>query len=106
MPPAARVGDPTSHTATPVTPGIPNGLLAGTGVPTVLIGGLPGAVVSPQMRNACAMHPQLSPANFVIPTPSPRGQVLIGGMPAARRGDKTVCGAMISGGALNVIIGG
>jgi len=63
MPPAARVGEPTSHTATPVPPGTPTRLLIG-------------------------------------------GQVLIDGLPAARRGDETACGATISGGALNVIIGG
>jgi uncharacterized Zn-binding protein involved in type VI secretion len=34
------------------------------------------------------------------------GQVLIGGLPAARARDKTTCGAMIVTGALNVLIGG
>jgi uncharacterized Zn-binding protein involved in type VI secretion len=105
MPPAARIGDPTSH-----TPGVPNGALAGTGVISVLIGGRPAATVSvpprPVAINGCAMHPQLGPLNVVLPAPSPRGQVLIGGLPAARMGDKTTCGAVVLAGALNVMIGG
>jgi uncharacterized Zn-binding protein involved in type VI secretion len=44
----------------------------------------------------------------VLPDPASlaRGQVLIGGLPAAKMRDKTTCGAMISAGALNVLIGG
>jgi uncharacterized Zn-binding protein involved in type VI secretion len=110
MPPAARIGDLTSHTATPVSPGVPNGALAGTGVISVLIGGRPAATISVPPRlvaiNGCAIHPQLGPLNVVLPAPSPRGQVFIGRLPAARMGDRTTCGAAISGGALNVMIGG
>ncbi|MFJ6775769.1 PAAR domain-containing protein, partial [Kitasatospora sp. NPDC091257] len=35
-----------------------------------------------------------------------RGVVLIGGLPAARMGDKTTCGATVTTGAFNVLIGG
>jgi uncharacterized Zn-binding protein involved in type VI secretion len=88
MPPAARVGDPTGH---PGTIGPP-------GVPTVLIGGLPAAVVG--TPHACSLHGPNVIAGPGLPT------VLIGGLPAARMGDATACGSPIALGAVNVLIGG
>ncbi|MFE9970821.1 PAAR domain-containing protein [Streptomyces hirsutus] len=104
MPPAARTGDPTNHGGVIATP--PPG--AAATVARVLIGGRPAAVVG--SVHTCAMPPHLvlGPGNVIMPDPAAlaRGQVLIGGLPAARMRDKTTCGAMISGGALNVLIGG
>lgn len=93
MPPAARVADPTAHP----------GAVAGPGVPTVLIGGLPAAVAGD--LHACAMPP---PAGPHPPTPFPKGSVtvLIGSRPALRLGDVSGCGSPIISGALNVHIGG
>jgi uncharacterized Zn-binding protein involved in type VI secretion len=39
-------------------------------------------------------------------SPPVTGIVLIGGFPAARMGDETACQAIITAGALNVLIGG
>jgi uncharacterized Zn-binding protein involved in type VI secretion len=93
MPPAARVTDPTGHP----------GMVSGPGVPTVLIGGLPAAVVGDM--HACAMPPLAGPHP---PTPFPKGSVtvLVGGRPALRLGDMSGCGAPIVLGAVNVLIGG
>lgn len=53
-------------------------------------------------------HAALGPANVIMPNPAGAvtGQVLIGGLPAARMRDTTSCGAPIISGALNVLIGG
>jgi len=93
MPPAARVGDPTGHPGT----------VAGPGVPNVLVGGMPAAVVGD--LHTCAMPPTAGPHP---PTPFPMGSatVLIGGRPALRVGDVAGCGAPIVAGAMNVLIGG
>jgi uncharacterized Zn-binding protein involved in type VI secretion len=93
MPPAARVTDPTGHP----------GMISGPGVPNVLIGGLPAAVVGD--LHACAMPPLAGPHP---PTPIVKGSatVLIGGRPAARMGDLTGCGAPIIMGMPTVQIGG
>ena len=93
MPPAARVGDPAAHPGT----------VAGPGVPTVLIAGMPAAVLGD--THVCAMPPLAGPHP---PTPIVRGSatVLIGGRPAARLGDVSGCGSPIIAGAFNVIIGG
>lgn len=97
--PAARVGDPTSH----------GGLILGPGVPTVLVGGLPAAVVGDQ--TTC---PAFEP---VLPTPLPHvggpivtgsTTVLIGGRRAARVGDvnaENASSAAIVAGASTVVIG-
>ncbi|MFC9120809.1 PAAR domain-containing protein [Streptomyces sp. NPDC057067] len=111
MPAAARTGDPTNHggvIALPIGP-------AAQAVVRVLIGGRPAAVTTglpgpPGSVHTCVMPPHalLGPGNVVLPDPASlaRGQVLIGGLPAAKMRDKTTCGAMIMGGALNVLIGG
>jgi len=93
MPPAARVTDPTGHP----------GIITGPGVPTVLIGGLPAAVLGD--THTCAFPP---PAGPHPPNPISKGSatVLIGGQPAARMGDMTGCGAPIVMGMPTVMIGG
>ena len=93
MPPAARVGDPTGHPGT----------VAGPGVPTVLIAGMPAAVVGDM--HTCAMPPLAGPHP---PAPFPKGSltVLVGGRSALRMGDMSGCGAPIVAGAFNVLIGG
>ncbi len=93
MPPAARVGDPTNHP----------GVIAGPGIPTVLIGGMPAAVAND--THACAFPP---PAGPHPPNPVILGSatVTVGGMPAARVGDPTGCGAAILVGMPTVEIGG
>ncbi len=94
MPPAARMGDPTGHP----------GVIAGPGVPTVLIGGKPAATVG--TPHTCMFPP---PAGPHPPTPiAPPGcpTVLIGGQPAARMGDLSACGAPIVLGEPTVMIGG
>jgi uncharacterized Zn-binding protein involved in type VI secretion len=93
MPPAARVGDPTAHP----------GVVAGPGVPNVLIQGQPAAVLGD--LHACSMPP---PAGPHPPTPFPLGSmtVLVGGRPALRIGDVSGCGAPIVFGALTVMVGG
>jgi uncharacterized Zn-binding protein involved in type VI secretion len=79
--PAARVGDPTVH----------GGSIVGPGVPTVMIGGMPAAVVGD--NHLC---PMVTPAPAPVPHvggPVAMGcfVVLIGGKPAARMGDMCVC---------------
>jgi uncharacterized Zn-binding protein involved in type VI secretion len=92
MPPALRLADPTSHP----------GVVAGPGVATVLIGGMPAAVLGD--LHVCsfpppAVHP---PSPFVTGSAT----VLIGGRPALRVGDMAACGAVGLIGALTVLIGG
>ncbi|MDN0198352.1 PAAR domain-containing protein [Streptomyces sp. S.PNR 29] len=104
MPAAARTGDPTNHGGRITTP--PPG--AAARVATVLIGGRPAAVVG--SLHVCPMPPHAAtgPANVILPNPAAlaSGQVLIGGLPAARARDQSACGAMILTGAPNVLIGG
>jgi uncharacterized Zn-binding protein involved in type VI secretion len=70
---------------------------------TVLLGGLPAAIVND--THTCAFPP---PAGPHPPNPIILGSttVLIGGMPAARVGDPTGCGATIISGMPTVEIGG
>ena len=93
MPPAARVSDITPHP----------GVISGPGVPTVLIGGLPAAVMGD--IHTCSFPP---PAGPHPPTPIAKGSttVFIGGRPAARIGDTSGCGAPIITGCFTVLIGG
>ncbi len=101
--PALRVGDtalcplsdgPKPHAGGPITPA--------TGVPSVLIGGMPAAVA-----NAL-------PGGIVCVSPAPNGiaagslTVLIGGYPAARLGDLSLHGTPVAPGpgCPTVIIGG
>ncbi|HZM90318.1 MAG TPA: PAAR domain-containing protein [Blastocatellia bacterium] len=93
MPAAARVLDPTGHPGT----------ITGPGVPNVLIGGLPAAVVGD--IHTCAMPPTAGPHP---PSPFAKGSttVFIGGRPALRLGDLAGCGAPIVAGMFLVEIGG
>ncbi|MEA2301833.1 MAG: hypothetical protein QOE44_2368 [Solirubrobacteraceae bacterium] len=92
MPPAARMADLTGHP----------GMVTGPGVATVLIGGLPAAVVGD--LHSCAFPPPAPhpPTPFAVGSAS----VLIGGRPALRVGDVAGCGAPIVTGAFTVIVGG
>ncbi len=94
--PAARIGD--MHTCPMVTVLVPHvgGPVMGPGVPTVLIGGMPAAV----MGDMCTC---VGPPDTIV---LGSGTVLIGGKPAARMGDMTVHGGVIVLGCSTVLIGG
>ena len=96
MPPAARVTD--MHTCPMSTGPVPHvgGPITGPGVPTVLIGSLPAAVVGD-------MATCVGPPDTIV-----RGSttVLIGGRPAARMGDTTAHGGVVVVGLPTVMIGG
>lgn len=93
--PAARVGD--LHVCPLVTGVVPHvgGPIVGPGCPTVLIGGMPAAV----MGDTCTC---VGPPDAII-----LGSVgvLIGGKPAARMGDSCAHGGMITIGFPTVLIG-
>jgi uncharacterized Zn-binding protein involved in type VI secretion len=95
MPSAARITD--MHTCPLVTPP-PHvgGPVSGPCVATVLIGGLPAAVVGDLC--VCA-----GPPDSII-----KGSVTVfmGGRPAARQGDQTAHGGVIVGGLATVQVGG
>jgi uncharacterized Zn-binding protein involved in type VI secretion len=94
--PAARISD--IHICPMITGIIPHvgGPIVGPGVPTVLIGGLPTAV----MGDTCTC---VGPPDAII---LGSATVLIGGKPAARMGDTTAHGGSIVGGNFTVLIGG
>ena len=99
MPPAARLTD--LHVCPMVTPGLPpiphvGGPLLGPAVPTVLVGGLPAAVLGDTA--VC-----VGPPDAVVQGSS---TVLIGGRPAARMGDLTAHGGQVALGLPTVLIGG
>lgn len=96
MPPSARISD--MHICPMVTGTVPHvgGPVVGPGVPTVLIAGMPAAVVGDTV--ICTGPPDTIVAGS--------GTVLIGGKPAARLGDSTAHGGTIVAGAPTVIIGG
>jgi uncharacterized Zn-binding protein involved in type VI secretion len=99
MPPAARLTD--MHACPMVTPGLPpiphvGGPLIGPGVPTVLIGKLPAAVVGDSA--VC-----VGPPDTIV---KGSATVLIAGRPAARLGDTTAHGGSIVMGYPTVMIGG
>jgi uncharacterized Zn-binding protein involved in type VI secretion len=99
MPPAARLTDmQTCPMQTPAVPPVPHvgGPIIGPGVVTVLIGGLPAAVVG-------NMATCVGPPNSIAQGSS---SVLIGGMPAARMGDTMAHGGTIAIGCFTVMIGG
>ena len=76
---AARVGDMTVH----------GGSIVGPGVPTVLIGGMPAAVVGDNHVCPLSDGPKPHVGGPILPPGSPT--VLIGGRPAARVGDMAMC---------------
>lgn len=99
MPNAARLTD--MHTCPMQTPGLPpvphvGGPIIGPGVPTVLIGKLPAAVMGD-------MATCVGPPDTIIKGST---TVMIGGKPAARMGDTTAHGDSIIMGCPTVIIGG
>lgn len=96
---AARLTD--MHTCPKVTPGLPpvphvGGPVIGPGVPTVLIGKLPAAVLGDSL--VC-----VGPPDTII---KGSATVMIGGKPAARMGDATAHGGSIVTGCPTVMIGG
>lgn len=96
--PAATVG--SMHVCPMVTPGVPpvphvGGPVTGPGVPTVLIGGKPAAV----MGDMCTCVGP--PDTIVMGQPN----VLIGGKPAATLGSMTAHGGSITVGEPTVLIG-
>jgi len=96
MPPAARLTD--MHTCPMVTGVVPHvgGPIAGPGIPTVLLGGLPAATIG----DACICT---GPPDTIA---KGSATVMIGGKPAARMGDMTVHGGVIVAGLPTVMIGG
>lgn len=96
MPPAARLTD--MHVCPMVTGVVPHvgGPIMAPGAPTVLIGGMPAAVLGDVVT--C-----VGPPDSII---KGSGTVLIGGKPAARLGDSTAHGGTIVLGCFTVMIGG
>ena len=99
MPPAARITD--MHVCPMLTPGLPpiphvGGPIMGPGVPTVLIGSLPAAVLG----DTCVC---VGPPDTIV---QGSATVLIGGKPAARLGDTTAHGGSVVLGLPTVMIGG
>lgn len=96
MPPAARISD--QHNCPMVTGQVPHigGPIIGPGVPTVLIAGLPAAVLG----DMCSC---VGPPDTII---KGSASVMIGGKPAARMGDSTAHGGVIVLGTPSVMIGG
>lgn len=90
MPPAARLTD--MHVCPLVTGVVPHvgGPITGPGVPTVLIGGMPAAVMGDML--VCVGPPDTIAKGSAT--------VLIGGKPAARVGDITAHGGNIVLGCL------
>lgn len=98
MPAAVRVTD--FHQCPMQTPGVPpiphvGGPVIGPGAPTVLIGGMPAAV----MGDSCTC---VGPPDTITAGSS---TVLICGKPAVRMGDQTSHGGSLVSGCTNVIIG-
>lgn len=100
MPPAARLTD--MHVCPMQMPAFPSpiphvgGAIVGPGVPTVLIGKLPAAVIGDMC--VCVGTP-----DSII---KGSASVCIGGKPAARVGDTTAHGGTITVGCPTVQIGG
>ena len=96
--PAARLGD--MHVCPMVTPGVPpiphvGGPITGPGMPTVLIGNMPAAVLGDMLT--CVGPPDTIAMGSA--------GVMIGGKPAARMGDMTAHGGSIAVGFPTVLIG-
>jgi uncharacterized Zn-binding protein involved in type VI secretion len=96
MPPAARLTD--MHVCPMVTVLVPHvgGPVVGPGVPTVMIGKMPAAVVG----DSCVC---VGPTDTIV---KGSATVMIGGKPAARLGDTTAHGGSIVLGEMTVMIGG
>lgn len=96
MPPAARIAD--MHVCPMVTAFVPHvgGPVMGPGIPTVLIGKMPAAVLG----DSCTC---VGPPDTIA---MGSATVMVGGKPAARMGDTTVHGGNVVMGCATVIIGG
>jgi uncharacterized Zn-binding protein involved in type VI secretion len=94
--PAARIGD--MHVCPMITVLVPHvgGPIIGPGVPNVLIGGMPAAVMGDMVT--C-----VGPPDTII---LGSAGVMIGGKPAARMGDTCAHGGTIILGCPTVLIGG
>jgi uncharacterized Zn-binding protein involved in type VI secretion len=92
MPPAARVGDVSTH----------GGTIVGPGVSVVLVGGMPAAVVGDM--HVCSLPPT-GHQPTASPFPAGSATVLISSRPAVRTTDAAVCGAMAAVGSPTVLIG-
>lgn len=92
MPPAARVGDVSTH----------GGVITGPGAATVLIGGMPAAVVGD--THTCSLPPS-GHQPTVSPFPIGSATVLVAGRFALRTTDACLCGAMAAVGAPTVMLG-
>lgn len=92
MPPAARVGDVSTH----------GGAITGPGVATVLVAGQPAAVMGD--LHVCPLPP-VSHQPTASPFPMGSTTVLIAGRPALRTTDTCLCGATAVVGAPTVIVG-
>jgi uncharacterized Zn-binding protein involved in type VI secretion len=91
MPPAARVGDVSTH----------GGTITGPGAATVMIGGMPAAVVGDM--HVCVLPPSgHQPTSSAFPSGS--STVTAGGVPVLRTSDACICGAMAAVGDPTVII--
>jgi uncharacterized Zn-binding protein involved in type VI secretion len=91
MPPAARVGDTTVH----------GGTVVGPGVATVLVGGMPAAVMGDM--HACSIPP---PSHVpVTPFTAASSTVLVSGRGMLRAGDSCGCGASVAVGSPTVMVG-
>jgi uncharacterized Zn-binding protein involved in type VI secretion len=90
MPPAARVGDQTTH----------GGVVTGPGAPQVMVGGMPAAVSGD--IHICPVPQPHPPSAFALGSAT----VSIGGRAALRTGDVAGCGAAIAVGLPSVLIGG
>lgn len=86
---------PLANPGTPPPPHV-GGPITGPGMPTVLIGNMPAAV----MGDICTCA---GPPDSIV---KGSGTVLIGNKPAARAGDVTAHGGVIAAGAPTVLIGG
>ncbi len=91
MPPAARVTDTTTH----------GGTITGPGVATVLVKGMPAAVVGD--LHVCSLPPNAHQPT-VSAFPSGSGTVMIQGRPALRTSDTCACGAAAAVGEPTVVI--
>ena len=88
---AVRIGDITNH----------GGVVTGPGVASVLIGGMPAAVVG-DLHTCAIVGPTHLPASpFLVGSAT----VLIGGRPALTTTSTAGCGAMPIAGCPTVIIG-
>lgn len=96
MPPAARIGDlHVCPAVTGIVPHVGGPVLGPPTPPVVLIGFMPAAVVG----HMCVC---VGPPDTIVMGSS---KVLIGNKPAARMGDSTAHGGMITIGCMTVMMG-